>query len=239
MTVSTTSAYTVRDQQRMTKAKRYFEWQSRLSKAALGQRVLEVGCGLGNFTEQLGDRELVLGVDIDEHCIQLHRERFRGAANIRSLVLDVQDPAFVELRGERIDSIACLNVLEHLADDRLILERFRQILPPGGRVVLLVPAFPALYGPIDAHLGHFRRYTKRSLRDTATAAGLRPRTLRFMNLIGFFGWWVNAKILAREEQSEGQIELFDRWIVPWQAALEGMLEPPVGQSIFAVLEKEA
>lgn len=237
--VSTTSEYTVRDQQRMTKAKRYFAWQSAVSKAALGQRVLEVGCGLGNFTEQLLDRQLVVGIDIDSQCVALHRERFAAYPNVRQMVLDAQDPAFLDLRRERIDSIACLNVLEHIEDDRLTLSRFAAVLPPGGRVVLLVPAFRALYGPIDANLGHYRRYTKRSLADTATAAGLRPKTLRFMNVVGFFGWWVNAKVLRRQEQSGGQIEVFDRFIVPVQAALERWIPPPVGQSIFAVLEKPA
>jgi SAM-dependent methyltransferase len=223
----------------MTKAKRYFAWQSEVSRSALGKRVLEVGCGLGNFTEHLLDRELVVGLDIDPHCVALHRERFAQHANVRQMILDAQDPAFLELRRERIDSIACLNVLEHIEDDRLTLARFAAVLPPGGRVVLLIPAFRALYGPIDANLGHYRRYTKRSLAETAAAAGLRPKTLRFMNVVGFFGWWANAKILRREEQSGGQIEMFDRFVVPVQAALERWIPPPVGQSIFAVLEKPA
>jgi SAM-dependent methyltransferase len=237
--VSTTSEYTVRDQQRMTKAKRYFAWQSQVSKSALGRRVLEVGCGLGNFTEHLLDRDLVVGIDIDAQCVALHRERFAAQPHIRQMVLDAQDPAFLKLKSERIDSIACLNVLEHIEDDRLTLERFAAILPPGGRVVLLIPAFRALYGPIDANLGHYRRYTKRSLAATAESAGLRPRTLRFMNVVGFFGWWANAKLLRRDEQSDGQIEVFDRWIVPVQSAIERRIPPPVGQSIFAVLEKAA
>jgi SAM-dependent methyltransferase len=223
----------------MTKARRYFAWQSEVSKSALGRRVLEVGCGLGNFTEHLLDRELVVGIDIDAKCIALHRRRFANQANVRQLTLDAQNPAFLNLREEGFDSIACLNVLEHIADDGLTLRRFAEVLQPGGRVVLLVPAFPALYGPIDANLGHYRRYTKRSLAAAAESAGLRPKTLRFMNVVGFFGWWANAKLFRREEQSGGQIEVFDRFIVPVQAALERWIAPPVGQSIFAVLEKPA
>lgn len=237
--VSTTSEYTVRDQQRMTKAKRYFAWQSEVSKAALGRRVLEVGCGLGNFTEHLLDRELVVGIDIDAQCVALHQQRFARHSNVRQMELDAQDPAFLSLRNDRIDSIACLNVLEHIEDDRLTLSRFAAVLPPGGRVVLLVPAFRALYGPIDANLGHYRRYTKQSLAETANAAGLRAKTLRFMNVVGFFAWWANAKVLRRQEQSGGQIEIFDRFVVPVQAVLERWIPPPVGQSILAVLEKRA
>ena len=95
----------------MSKAVRYFEWQSRISAEALGRRVLEVGCGLGNFTQSLVDRELVVGIDIDAACVSLHRQRFQGQPNIQSRVLDALDPEFLELRQHRPDSIACLNVL--------------------------------------------------------------------------------------------------------------------------------
>jgi 2-polyprenyl-3-methyl-5-hydroxy-6-metoxy-1,4-benzoquinol methylase len=235
LTVS--SEYTVRDQQRMSKAVNYFAWQSRISGRALGSRVLEVGCGLGNFTETIAGRELVYGLDIDENCIALHRQRFTGRPNVRQQLLDALDPAFLDLAQHRFDSIACLNVLEHISDDQLMLQRFHDVLQPGGRVVLLVPAFQALYGPIDHHLGHYRRYTKQSLAATAAAAGLVPRTLRLMNFIGFFGWWANARIFRRTEQSGEQIAVFDRWIVPVQERAEELVEPPLGQSIFAVLEK--
>lgn len=234
--ISVSSDYTVADQQRMTKAKRYFDWQSDLSKAQLGRRVLEVGCGLGNFTERLLDRELVLGIDIDSQCIRHHQVRFAGQPQVRSRVLDALDPAFLELRDEGIDSIVCLNVLEHIEQDGTVLERMQQVLPSGGRVVLMIPAFMALYGPIDRHLGHYRRYTRAGLTETAARAGLRPRQMHYMNSVGFFGWWLNSK-MQRQQQSEAQIATFDNYVVPVMARVEGWVRPPFGQSLFAVLEK--
>lgn len=221
----------------MAQATRYFAWQSAMAKAALGRRVLEIGCGLGNFTEQLRDRECVVGLDVDPACIAHHQQRFAGVGHIRSFALDALDPALLELRSERLDSIACLNVLEHIEDDLGLLRRMREILPSGGRVVLMVPAFMALYGPIDRHLGHYRRYTRRSMTAAAAQAKLSIRELRFMNTVGFFGWWMNAKILRKTEQSERQIALFDRLIVPVMSRLERLVPPPFGQSLFVVLEK--
>jgi hypothetical protein len=104
-------------------------------------------------------------------------------------------------------------------------------------VVLLVPAFPALYGPIDSNLGHYRRYSRGSLNRLADSAGLRIRKAHYMNAAGFFGWWVNSHILRRTAQSERQIEIFDRYLVPLMSRLEGMVQPPFGQSLFAVLGK--
>jgi hypothetical protein len=111
------------------------------------------------------------------------------------------------------------------------------ILGPGGVVVLLVPAFPALYGPIDSNLGHYRRYSRGSITRLADATGLRIRKAHYMNAAGFFGWWVNSHILRRRAQSERQIEIFDRYLVPLLSRLEGLARPPFGQSLFVVLEK--
>ena len=61
--------------------------------------------------------------------------------------------------------------------------------------------------------------------------------MQYLNLPGFFGWWLNARVLKREEQSERQIEIFDRLIVPAISRLEAVLPPPFGQSLFAVLGK--
>lgn len=235
--IPVSSAYTVADQLRMAKATRYFAWQSAMAKAALGRRVLEIGCGLGNFTEQLRDRECVVGLDVDDACIAHHQRRFAGAGHIRSFVLDALDPALLDLRRERLDSVACLNVLEHIEDDLGLLRRMQELLPTGGRVVLMVPAFMALYGPIDRNLGHYRRYTRASMTAAAAQAGLKVREMRFMNTIGFFGWWVNAKLLRKTEQSEDQIAVFDRWVVPMMSRLERLVPPPFGQSLFVVLEK--
>jgi hypothetical protein len=130
-----------------------------------------------------------------------------------------------------------LNVLEHVRSDDAAILGMASVLPSGGRIVLIVPAFPALFGPIDRNLGHCRRYTRTSVARLAGESGLLVKKLRYMNVAGFFGWWINAHIFKREEQSEGQIDFFDRWVVPVASRVEAMIPPPFGQSIFAVLEK--
>jgi hypothetical protein len=122
-------------------------------------------------------------------------------------------------------------------DHRLALEQMREVLAPGGRAIFLLPPFPSLYGPIDRSLGHFRRYSKGSWRALAEAEMFHVRHLRYFNSIGFFGWWLNAHMFRRQRQSESQIEVFDRVIVPVLSRLERQIEPPFAQSIFSVLEK--
>ena len=232
-----TAAYTIRDQQRMTKARNYFAWQGRLVTKELGRRVLEVGCGLGNFTSMLLDREAVIAVDFEPGCVELLRERYADHRNVQGLVCDLRSPEFRNLARFQPDSCVCLNVLEHVEDDRAALDAMASVLVPGGVIVLLIPAFQSLFGPIDHNLGHHRRYSRPAVAELARATGLRVRKLHYSNIIGFFGWWMNSHIFKREAQSEKQIEIFDRWVVPVISTAEGMVRPPFGQSLLAVLEK--
>ena len=211
--VSATAEYTIADQERMRAAQKYFLWQARLAEAELGKRVLEVGCGMGNFSDHLHDRELVVGIDVDENCVARWKERFQNRQHYTGFVLNAESPEFIELKKYQLDTVVCLNVLEHIEDHGLVLKQMWEVLPKGGRVVLIVPAFEALYGEIDRRLGHHRRYTKRLLSTLSRTAGFQVRRLRYMNVTGFFGWWANAKIFKRAEQSENQIAFFDSYIV--------------------------
>jgi SAM-dependent methyltransferase len=229
----TSSTYIVEDQQRMSRARNYFAWQARLILPELGRRVLEIGCGIGNFTELLIDREAVIAIDAEPECIALVKSR---CPTVHALALDAASESLRDLARFQPDSCVLLNVLEHIDDDSGTIQRIASILPAGGRIVLLAPAFPSLYGPIDRNLGHCRRYSRAGIRQLARAAGLEIRKLRYVNAVGFFGWWINAHLLHRTAQSESQIHLFDR-LVPVISRVESILPPPFGQSLFAVLEK--
>ena len=221
----------------MSRAENYFAWQSRLVTRELGRRVVEVGCGLGNFTGMLLDREAVIAVDSEPDCIQRLTERYPNRNNLHAFACDAGSAAFSDLARFHPDCCVCLNALEHIQDDRQALHGMASSLSPGGAIVLLVPAFPALYGPIDRNLGHYRRYSRSSIGRLADATGLRIRKAHYMNTLGFFGWWMNSHIFKRGAQSERQIETFDRYLVPLLSRLEGLARPPFGQSLFVVLEK--
>jgi SAM-dependent methyltransferase len=231
------AAYTVEDQERMAPAVNYVAWQARLVHRELGRRVLEVGCGLGNFTGTLLDREAVIAVDVEPACVDRLKRRYAASPNLQAFVCDVASPEFRALARFQPDSCVCLNVLEHTQDDLAALQSMASVLTPGGRIVLIVPAFQALYGPIDHNLGHFRRYSRAGLTRLAHRAGLRLRKARYSNCLGFFGWWTNAHVLRRQAQSAHQIAVFDRYLVPLISVVEAVLPPPFGQSLVAVLER--
>jgi len=224
----------------MAEAENYFLWQYKLVERFLGKRVLEIGCGIGNFTTFLKDSNcLVLGVDIDGQCIESHRCRFADRDHIQQCRLDAMSPEIETIRGFEPDTIICLNVLEHIQDDRKALAHMFNILRPGGKVCVIVPAYEALRGPIDNALGHYRRYTVGTIREISLSAGFLIADQHYMNVVGFFGWWLNARVFKRTKQSPLQVRMFDRFIVPALLRMERMVPPPFGQNIFAVLEKPA
>lgn len=230
-------SFLLEDQARMAQARNYFAWQSRMAIKELGQRVVEVGCGIGNFTGMLLDREIVIAMDIEPQCLERLQTRYPGRRNLHVFCGDAGDEAFGELQRFHPDSFVCLNVLEHIAGDRKALAAMAAMLPPGGAIVLLVPAFEALYGPLDYNLGHYRRYTRKAIVEMAQSAGLAVKTAHHINVAGFFGWWANAKLFHRAAQSQKQIVFFDRFVVPIMSRIENWIPPPFGQSIYVVLRK--
>jgi SAM-dependent methyltransferase len=228
---------TISDLEIMSSAPAYRRWMFDTVKQHLGRRILEVGAGIGNFTEFLLDRELVVAVDILEPCVQYAAKRFAGLAHVIPMQFDIQEPRVLELKGKNFDTAVCLNVLEHIEDDVQALRNIGRLLRPAGRLVLLVPACRCLYGTVDQALGHFRRYSSQELTAKLHEAGFEIEQSRYMNLLGVFGWFYNNRIIHREEESLRQVLFFDRAIVPWLSRIEKRVQPPFGLSLVTICRK--
>src|SRR5689334_19945448 len=130
--------YMLRDQALMSAAKNYFAWQSRLVLPKLGRRVLEVGCGTGNFTARLMDRELVIALDHEPRMLERLRERFPDAYNLRTVLAEAADEeSLMRLASLELDSCVCLNVLEHVRDDVAALRAMARAIRPQSPIVLI------------------------------------------------------------------------------------------------------
>src|SRR5262252_2337225 len=159
-------------------APRYNRWLIERVLPWVGRRVLEIGAGVGTMSAFLTDRERVVLSDTNTGYLERLRARFADQPHVR--VVPLRLPATNgDLQAERLDTIICLNVLEHVRDDELSLGTMFQLLQPGGRLVLLVPSLPAIYGTLDTALGHFRRYTPAELRRKYGAVGFQMRHLEY------------------------------------------------------------
>jgi len=222
---------------RMAKLQEYNRWLHDRFDAYLGKRILEVGSGVGNQTRYFTDRERVVASDIEPHYVRELKNKFENTGTVRvaSFEFPLTDANKDDLRRERIDTIVCLNVLEHIEDHENTLKDFAKILPEGGHLVLLVPSMPALYGTLDVNLHHFRRYDREPLRGLLEQCGFQVETLRYMNRVAVPGWWLNSRILKRRVLPKGQLALF-RWILPL-LKLEEKSSPSFGLSLLALARR--
>ena len=199
----------------------------------IGRRVLEIGSGIGNLSAFLVDREHLVLTDTREEYLTRLRARFAGRRNVAVARLNLPDDHGA-LAGQRCDTIICLTVLEHVEDDRGSLVAIREMLAPGGRLVLLVPALPALYGTMDRELGHHRRYKRGALADLLRSTGFNVAHTEYFNLAGVPGWWLAGRVLRRPMIPAGSLKLYDV-LVPF-FRLERLLPWRVGQSLIAIGE---
>ena len=223
---------------RMATLAPYNRWLHERFEHFLGSRIFEVGSGVGNQTRFfVDDREQVIASDIEPHYLRELTGRFGDRKNvtIASYGFPLTDRDRQELLSSRLNTIVCLNVLEHIQDDKSTLADFASVLPTGGHLVLLVPAMKALYGTLDEHLHHFRRYAPDELRSAVTAVGFEVETLRFLNRPAVFGWWLSSRVLKRRVMPKGQLKAF-KWVMPL-LRLEEKTEPGFGLSLLVLARR--
>ena len=229
---------------RLAKLEPYNRWLVGRFAPSLGSRILEIGAGFGNLTRHLieGDprgpaRELVVASDVDPVAVEYLKGTFRDNPIVRvaSYRFPLSPSEQAEIRALSIDTIVSCNVLEHIEDDRATLSDMIAILQPGGRLVLLVPALSWLYGTLDRHLRHFRRYEKAELEEKLARAGFALEDLRFVNRIGILGWFVNGRILRRSVLPRAQLQAFKLFFPLLRR--EEKNPPATGMSLLAIARK--
>lgn len=215
---------------------RYNHWIYEQIAEAMGRRILEVGSGTGNITQFLCANGCeVMATDVVPSYRNELQRLFESKANVQVSQFDLDAKAPTEFVTNPFDTVVCLNVLEHIEDDLFALEQMRNVLKPGGKLALLVPAHQFLYGEFDRAVGHFRRYEKRELVDRLKQAGFAVRGVKFFSLLATLPWLLNGRILKRDYLPAGQANLADR-LVPL-LKLEKLIGPPCGLSLIAIAQK--
>jgi len=213
--------------------RRYADWLWSRVAPFVGDRVLQVG---GDFTKYLRNHSLVVATGNDGLYLDQLRTRFAQHDNVRVQTIDWIRPDVDALRGERFDTVLCLNGLECVEQDDELLANFAHLLSPGGRVVLQVPAMPQLFGEIDRAIGNLRRYDRDELAGKLRRHGFTVELARYANLPGVFGWYLNSRLLRRRAVPGVQARL-SGLLVPW-LRLEERLNLGWGMTLLAVGRKE-
>src|SRR5262245_40208658 len=195
----------------------YNRWVADQFLPFVGRRVLEVGCGIGNLSQFWADREAFVGIDIEPECVAKCAERFQGQPQVAIRHDRVGAPDWVRRWSDyRVDTLLAVNVLEHIRDDLGTLRGWRDIVAAGGggHIGLFVPAFEFAFSAFDKRYGHYRRYTKETLRDKLLDAGLDIHVLRYFNSLGLLVWWGHFALLGRMSTNSAQVGSYAKIVVP-------------------------
>jgi SAM-dependent methyltransferase len=188
------SESTLYDLDDLARAHRLRAWMFRQYAHAVGPRSIEVGPGLGTFSDKL----LATGVErlhlIEPEAAFVSRLEHRFNGDARVTIVQETLPEAPSLRERGWDFVLCQNVLEHVEDDAAAVTTMGRALRPGGRLALLVPAHPRLYGSLDESFGHHRRYTPQRIQTLIEGAGLELCDLYHFNLLGTLGWWMKSHL---------------------------------------------
>jgi 2-polyprenyl-3-methyl-5-hydroxy-6-metoxy-1,4-benzoquinol methylase len=145
----------------------WFQWRERAATALIRRAglatgapltVFDIGCGTGITSRQLRRRTnwVFDGADLNIEALK----RCHGDIK-RVLYYDILEEA--REFHERYDVVILFDVLEHIEETRPFLEALLFHVKPGGHVLVNVPALMPLYGMYDTLVGHYRRYTRRTL----------------------------------------------------------------------------
>ncbi len=213
----------------MAQARNYNNWLFGQIRPWLTSPVAEVGAGTGTFSRLLSDSGLTVTA-IDKNSQYL--ASIRGISTIKA---NLENPLPKSLH-HKFSSVIALNVVEHIVHDTQALANIYALLRPSGRLVVLVPAHMWAYGSLDKNLGHVRRYNSRQLVQLLISAGFTVTRLRYLNILGLIGWWINGKILRRSVIPRAQLQVFDYVAYPF-LLLEKYFPLPGGLSLLAVAQK--
>jgi SAM-dependent methyltransferase len=196
--------------------------------AAQGDRILDFGAGIGIFAKRLSDA----GYNVS--CVEPDPKQ---AAVIAEAGLSVYGD-IDQIPDDSFDYLYTMNVLEHIKDDQEILQRIYSKLKTGGRLLIYVPAFQLLYSTMDSKVGHYRRYTKRSLDKVVRHAGFHILHTRYIDSVGF---WVTLmyKLIGNKsgDLNERALIIYDRFLFPWNRVMDKLLGSFLGKNVLLVCIK--
>jgi SAM-dependent methyltransferase len=223
----------------ISQAPAFNEWMYNTISPFCTGKIIELGSGIGNIsTFFIRDKKDIVLSDLRDNYRQYLMDKFHLAEpNVRSvdMVHDNFDKEYVDLLGQ-FDTVFALNVVEHIEDHHLAMRNAAKLLKKGGHLIVLVPAYQWLYNAFDQELGHYTRFTKKTL-SLYVPNNVDLVKMRYFNFGGIPGWFVSGSILKKREISPTAMRLFDR-ILPIIKLLDLITFKKIGLSVWFVARKK-
>lgn len=215
-------------------AEHYRRWIVDSFDRYLGRSVAEVGAGIGSITRILLERPLdrLVAFEPSNNMFPLLAAAVADEGRARA----VNGLFGAAQAGMDFDSVAYINVLEHVEHEREELAAARAALRAGGHLLMFVPALQWLYSDFDREVGHFRRYTLRGLESLVAQEGFEVVEAHYFDIAGVLPWYLHFTLLGRG-MGRGSVAIYDRLVVPPMRRLESLVRPPIGKNVLLVARR--
>ena len=220
----------------LAEAKNYYGWVLKQFEPFLGPTVIEAGAGIGTFSDfiiSVPKVQKLIAIEPAANTYPILEARFREKPKVETRRGYLSE----HYKDLSADAVVAVNVLEHIEDHETFLREAHSAINPGGSLLLFVPALPAIFGTLDKAFEHYRRYTRRSLRDVIAKAGWSPRRVSYMNFPGIAAWFMAGRVMKKTSIAVNEAKTYDRLVVPILSRVETMIEPPIGSNLVAIATK--
>jgi SAM-dependent methyltransferase len=218
---------------------KYNNWIVSQFLPTLTGRAVEIGAGLGTISQRL--LPAVDSLELVEPAPVLAaelRKKFAHEKDVRVVHESLED-WMLGTADDSFDSIVLVNVLEHIKDDFAAARGLHRSLAVGGRLMIFVPALPFLYSKLDYIYGHYRRYTRKTLRECIAEAGFEIEKLHFVDAAGVFPWWLLNTVMGKTSFHQPSLRVYDKFVVPVTRACESIIPLPLGKNLILIARKVA
>jgi 2-polyprenyl-3-methyl-5-hydroxy-6-metoxy-1,4-benzoquinol methylase len=222
----------------IAEADKFNEWMYQQVVPHCTGKILEIGSGIGNISYFFDRDEMDIDLsDIREQYRSYLKKSFEKRA---VLDMDIVADGFIDLHGDKLgtyDAVFALNVVEHIKDDKLAIENMIKLLKPGGKIIILVPAYQWLYNGFDVALEHFKRYTKSRLLGIFPTRGVKLIRSWYFNFAGIFGWFLVGSVMKKKLIPESNMKLYNV-LTPIFKIADKVVLNKMGLSVIAVYQKD-
>ena len=223
----------------ISKADKFNYWMYETITPYCQGTILEIGSGVGNLSQFfIKENKDIFLSDIRDNYGDILKSKFNLDGQ-RVLNIDIAELDFEKKYAElfeKFDSIFCLNVVEHIENDKLAVKNMMKLLKANGTLTVLVPAYQTLFNGFDVTLEHFRRYNRTTLTSLLSMHGVVQKSFYF-NAVGILGWWASGRLFKNTTISEEEMKLYNI-LVPLIRIIDKMLFQKIGLSVICVLRKK-
>ncbi len=219
-------------------ASNWKEYWAKIIKKFIGNKVLEVGAGIGSNTKVLARKKKCEWIALEPDsafCSKMRDDQLSG--NLPSNV-SIQNGTIDKINAINLyDTILYIDVLEHIEDDINELIIAQSKLSIEGRIIILSPAHNFLFSPFDQKIGHYRRYNKKML-SSLIPDNCSIEQLMYLDSLGILASIANKLLLNHDSPTKNQILLWDRFLVKPSMFLDRLIRYSLGKSIVCIIKKD-